>query len=233
METALLILAIGLCTVTGYLLGSINFAVLIAKSQGFNILTEGSGNPGATNVKRVVGKRAGNLVFALDVLKGAVGTLLPYFLFWGISSSWGEVSKIPFDLNSSATLYQLIAGFTGTILGHCFSIFLNFKGGKGVASTIGGLLVILPLPILIGALLWVILFFTTRYVSVASLGLGTSLPLTCIALHYITPNTGDMTKIVFAFIIALFNFWTHRANIKRLRQGTELRFGEGKKKYHS
>jgi glycerol-3-phosphate acyltransferase PlsY len=233
METALLILAIGLCTVTGYILGSLNFAVLVAKSQGFDILKEGSGNPGATNVKRVVGKRAGNLVFALDVMKGAVGTFLPFFVFWGISSNWGEVSKIPFDLNSAATLYQLIAGFTGTILGHCFSIFLNFKGGKGVASTIGGLLVILPLPILIGALIWVILFFTTRYVSVASIGLSTSLPLTCIILHLIESSPSDLTKIVFASIIALFNLWTHRSNLSRLRQGTELRFGEGKKKYHS
>lgn len=233
METTLLILAIGLCAVTGYILGSINFAVLIAKSQGFNILTEGSGNPGATNVKRVIGKTAGNIVFGLDVLKGAVGTFLPFFIFWGISSNWGEVSKIPFDPKSTSALCQHIAGFVGTILGHCFSIFLNFKGGKGVASTIGGLLVILPFPILAGAILWVILFFTTRYVSVASIGLGTSLPLTCMILHYFDPSSSDMTKIIFATIIALFNLWTHRSNLTRLRQGTELRFGEGKKKYMS
>ncbi len=215
----------GLCLLTGYLVGSINFAVLVAKSQGVNILEEGSGNPGATNVKRVLGKGAGNLVFGLDVCKGAIGTFLGFFILWGIRSSWGESVKPEDDFSAyfGAANLKLIVSFAATILGHCFSVFLGFKGGKGVASTIGGLAIILAWPILIGLVIWVIAFYSTKYVSVASMLLGISLPISCWALK------GSSTQIIFAIVLALFNLWTHRTNIERLRQGTESRFGSPKK----
>ncbi|MEI7651674.1 MAG: glycerol-3-phosphate 1-O-acyltransferase PlsY [Verrucomicrobiota bacterium] len=204
--------AIGIFALLGYLIGSVNFAVLVAKKHGIDILKEGSGNPGATNVKRVLGKGPGNLVFALDVLKGFVGTGLPTLVGYVIASQ-SIALVIPGD-----SFIHGVAGFVGTLLGHCFSCFLKFKGGKGVASTIGGLLVLLPLPILIGATLWLIVFVLSRYVSLASLALGVSLPVSCFFLKL------GQSRFWFAAAIAAFNLWTHRSNIGRLLNGTENRF---------
>lgn len=218
------IIEYSLYLLTGYLIGSINFAVLVAKSQGVNILEEGSGNPGATNVKRVLGKGAGNLVFALDVFKGAIGTFLPLILVWGLNTHWdGEIEDFTKLLNDPKTDTVFVTSFFATILGHCFSVFLRFKGGKGVASTIGGLSIILPWPILIGLIIWVIAFYSTKYVSVASMLLGVSLPISCLLLR------NSKFEIIFATILAAFNLWTHRTNIQRLRNGTESRFGSHKK----
>lgn len=202
--------AIGIFFLLGYLIGSVNFAVLVAKKHGVDILKEGSGNPGATNVKRVLGKGPGNLVFALDALKGFVGAGLPY-LFLRIEET-GSAADIHFTI--------CVAGFVGTLLGHCFSCFLKFKGGKGVASTIGGLLVLLPIPILIGAAVWGLVFTLSRYVSLASIALGVSLPLSCFFLKH------AQSEFWFAAAIAAFNVWTHRSNIGRLLAGTESRFAK-------
>ena len=203
--------ALGISALVGYLLGSVNFAVLVAKRHGIDILKEGSGNPGATNVKRVLGKGPGNLVFALDALKGAAGTYLPFLLADAVSPG-------------APRFEVLVAGLAGTLLGHCFSCFLGFKGGKGVASTIGGLLVLLPIPIVIGAALWAIAFYATRYVSVASLALGLSLPLSCWLLPKFTSLQFSDAELIFAVAIALFNVWTHRSNIGRLLRGEENKF---------
>lgn len=207
--------AIGIFALLGYLIGSVNFAVLVAKKHGVDILKEGSGNPGATNVKRVLGKGPGNLVFALDALKGFVGAGLPHLLLR---------PELP-DADARAVLFvACVAGFVGTLLGHCFSCFLKFKGGKGVASTIGGLLVLLPVPILIGAAVWGLVFTVSRYVSLASLALGVSLPLSCWLLPQFTSLRYGQAEFWFAAAIALFNVWTHRSNILRLLAGTENRF---------
>ncbi len=207
-----MLLALGISALVGYLLGSVNFAVLVAKRHGIDILKEGSGNPGATNVKRVLGKGPGNLVFALDALKGAAGTYLPFLLADAVSPG-------------APRFEALVAGLAGTLLGHCFSCFLGFKGGKGVASTIGGLLVLLPIPIVIGAALWAIAFYATRYVSVASLALGLSLPLSCWLLPKFTSKLQfSDAELIFAGAIALFNVWTHRSNIGRLLRGEENKF---------
>jgi len=206
-----MLLALGISALVGYLLGSVNFAVLVGKRYGIDILKEGSGNPGATNVKRLLGKGPGNLVFALDAFKGAAGTYLPFLLADAVSPG--------------APLFEvLVAGLAGTLLGHCFSCFLGFKGGKGVASTIGGLLVLLPIPIVIGAALWAIAFYATRYVSVASLALGLSLPLSCWLLPKFTSLQFSDAELIFAVAIALFNVWTHRSNIGRLLRGEENKF---------
>ena len=206
--------AIGIFFLLGYLIGSVNFAVLVAKKHGVDILKEGSGNPGATNVKRVLGKGPGNLVFALDALKGFVGAGLPYLLLRV------EENAAAADIHFTVC----VAGFIGTLLGHCFSCFLKFKGGKGVASTIGGLLVLLPVPILIGAAVWGLIFTLSRYVSLASIALGVSLPLSCWLLPLFTKLTFGQPEFWFAAAIAAFNVWTHRSNIGRLLAGTENRF---------
>jgi len=213
-----MLLALGIFAVLGYLLGSVNFAVLVAKKHGVDILKEGSGNPGATNVKRVLGKGPGNLVFALDALKGFVGTGLPTLVGYVIARQ-GLPDFIAGDLFLAG-----IAGFVGTLLGHCFSCFLGFKGGKGVASTIGGLLVLLPIPIVVGAAIWGLVFALTRYVSLASIALGVSLPLSCWLLPLATSLKFGPAEFWFAAAIAAFNVWTHRSNIGRLLAGTENRF---------
>ncbi len=205
--------AIGIFALLGYLIGSVNFAVLVAKRHGVDILKEGSGNPGATNVKRVLGKGPGNLVFALDVLKGFAGTGLPHLLL--------RMEETP---AADVHFTVCVAGFVGTLLGHCFSCLLKFKGGKGVASTIGGLVVLLPAPILIGAVLWGLVFLASRYVSLASLALGVSLPLSCWLLPLFTPLKFGPAQFWFAAAVAGFNVWTHRSNIGRLLNGTENRF---------
>jgi glycerol-3-phosphate acyltransferase PlsY len=207
--------AIGIFFLLGYLIGSVNFAVLVAKKHGVDILKEGSGNPGATNVKRVLGKGPGNLVFALDALKGFVGAGLPYLLL-----RTGEETPAAAEIHFTIC----VAGFVGTLLGHCFSCFLKFKGGKGVASTIGGLIVLLPFPILIGATLWGLVFLLSRYVSLASIILGVSLPVSCWVLPLFTKLTFSPAEFWFAGAIAAFNVWTHRSNIGRLLNGTENRF---------
>lgn len=206
--------ALAIFFLVGYLIGSVNFAVLVAKKHGVDILKAGSGNPGATNVKRVLGKGPGNLVFALDALKGFVGAGLPYLLLRV------EENAAAADIRFTVC----VAGFVGTLLGHCFSCFLNFKGGKGVASTIGGLLVLLPVPILIGAAVWGLVFTLSRYVSLASIALGVSLPLSCWLLPLFTKLTFGQPEFWFAAAIAAFNVWTHRSNIGRLLAGTENRF---------
>ncbi len=206
--------AIGIFFFFGYLLGSVNFAVLVAKKHGVDILKEGSGNPGATNVKRVLGKGPGNLVFALDALKGFVGAGLPYLLLR--TEETPAAAEIHFKI--------CVAGLIGTLLGHCFSCFLKFKGGKGVASTIGGLVVLLPVPILIGAAIWGLVFLLSRYVSLSSLALSVSLPISCWVLPLYSKLTFSPAEFWFAGALAAFNIWTHRSNIVRLLNGTENRF---------
>lgn len=204
----------GLIVITallGYLIGSVNFAVIVARRHGVDILKAGSGNPGATNVKRVIGKGPGNLVFALDALKGAAG-------------AWIPAALVAWAMGGTPAFATQAAGFVGALLGHCFSCFLGLRGGKGVASTIGGLLILLPVPILVGAVLWALAFFTTRYVSVASILLGLSLPVSCWLLPQLTSLTFAPDRFWFASALAAFNVWTHRANIARLLRGEESRF---------
>lgn len=238
-------IALGASALLGYLLGSVNFAVLVARRHGVDILRAGSGNPGATNVKRVIGKGPGNLVFALDALKGAAGACLPlvlaylhYLLLWSdpeaasraasltLVDRLAELLAFPRFLLGAHLFTAGVAGLAGVLLGHCFSCFLGFRGGKGVASTIGGLLVLLPVPVLVGAALWAAVFGLTRYVSLASLALGLSLPVSCWLLPRVAPLDYGPVEFWFAAALAAFNVWTHRANIARLLAGTENRFGK-------
>lgn len=185
-----------------YVLGSISFAVIISKMHGVDILKEGSGSPGATNVKRVIGKRAGNLVFILDFMKGLIATAWPLvFIHYG---DW--------------TFYLQLTGLIAAVLGHSFSIFLKFRGGKGIATTMGGILILIPYAFFIGIAIWAIIFYSTRYVSLASIAFGLSLPITT----FLFSNFNG--KIVLSGILSLIIFIRHIPNIKRLLKGTESRF---------
>lgn len=200
MSTLFLFIIVAL---VGYILGSISFAVIIAKKHGIDIFKEGSGNPGATNVKRVLGKKMGNTVFVLDFLKGLISTAWPIIFIGG---DW--------------SFYLGLTGLIASVLGHNFSIFLKFRGGKGIATTMGGTLILLPWAFLIGVLLWIIVFYSTRYVSLASVIFGLSLPI--VTLLFNEPNE----KIVLSGILALLIAISHRSNILKLLKGTETRFAK-------
>ncbi|MEY4489199.1 MAG: hypothetical protein RIQ79_1707, partial [Verrucomicrobiota bacterium] len=154
-----------LAAVVGYLLGSLPFGWLIARKFGINIFEHGSKNPGATNVKRVLGgmfgkkgKRAGDLAFFLDALKGAAAAGWPIFL------------------HGDYTWQMQITGLIFALLGHSFSCWTRFKGGKGVATSAGGLFVLLPLPTLFALVAWIVVFQVSRYVSLASIVAAFVLP---------------------------------------------------------
>ncbi len=192
----------------GYLLGSIPFGVLIAKRYGIDIFSVGSGNPGATNVLRSIGKSAGYLVFFLDFAKGLLATtwfLIPVFSFSG-----------DFGLG--------LWGLPGAVLGHTYPLFSRFRGGKGVATAMGGLLGVMAGCLIIGLVTWAIIFFSTRYVALASIGFGISLPVCAIVNQWTTDQPSALGKVILAIVIMLWIIWRHRSNIKRLRQGTENRF---------
>ena len=193
----------------GYLLGSIPFGVIVAKRYGVDIFSVGSGNPGATNVLRSIGKPAGYMVFFLDFLKGLIA--VTWFLFPWVS----------FSGDSTLGLW----GLPGAVLGHTYPIFSSFRGGKGVATTMGGLLGVMPGCLIIGLVTWVIIFFSTRYVALASIGFGVSLPVCAIVNVWSNPDHSSVIgTIALAFVIMVWIIWRHRSNIVRLRNGTENRF---------
>ena len=191
-----------LATLVGYLAGAIPFGYLVARAHGVDILKEGSGNPGATNVKRVVGKRAGNTVFALDFLKGV------------LAAGWVFLLSV----EGERLLVASILGLCAAILGHSFSIFLKGKGGKGVATTMGGLAVIMPWVVLIGVAVWVATFYASRYVSLASILFAWSLPAGNLLLG------AEPLLIWISLALAVLITFRHRSNIERLLKGTENRF---------
>lgn len=207
--------------IIGYFLGAIPFAVIVAKRYGVNILTAGSGNPGATNVKRTCGKFAGNLVFILDMLKGFVSAFWPWLLMGALEPTDPAAAQ---NWPHAIAVAQL-CGFAGALLGHCFSIFLKFKGGKGVSTTIGGLLGAMPIAVLVGIVVWLAVYFPTRIVAIASMVFGLSLPLTSMILAKFFPSLGYTTiHVGFCLVIAIFIIIMHRSNIVRLMRGEENSF---------
>lgn len=210
-----MLLPLTLSAAVGYVLGALPFGYLVARAHGVNIFEVGSRNPGATNVKRVLGSRAGNLVFVLDALKGAVaaGGALGAHLGW----EWAPASDGPVVAGGDWLLIG-IAGLVGALLGHSFSCFTRFKGGKGVATGAGGFLMLAPLVTLIGGLVWVVTFYVSRYVSLASILSALSLPAVALVLGQ------PLAIAFFGVLVAVFVVVRHRANIARLRAGTEPRF---------
>lgn len=205
----------------GYLLGALPFGYLVAKAHGVNIFEVGSRNPGATNVKRVLGRKAGNLVFTLDALKGALSAAWALGAHFGWSyggTSDGEAGTSEVVIQSSAWLSLGIAGLVGALLGHSFSCFTGFRGGKGVATGAGGFLMLAPLVTLIGGVIWVATFYLSRYVSLASILSAVALP---IAAYFLG---SPLAIILFGVLVAVFVAVRHRANISRLLAGTEPRF---------
>ena len=186
-----------------YLIGSIPFGYLIGRLHGIDIRKVGSGNIGATNVTRSIGKIAGKICFFLDFLKGALPVVLV---------------NMTFEEN---TANLALAAGLAVILGHVFPIYLRFRGGKGVATAAGVALALAPYPLLCALAVWVVTFLTSRYASLPiiaalffGLGIGTPFPL------------ANSTVFFFA-LIAFLAILRHISNIKRLLNGTENRFDSG------
>ena len=191
-----------------YVAGATPFGYLVAKWKGIDIRQHGSGNIGATNVIRVLGKKIGIPVFAMDMLKG----LLPVV-----------AARLWCTWTAHEPTWPMLLAALGSVLGHNFTFWLGFKGGKGVATSAGAILALLPAALGVAVVVWMIFFFSTRYVAVASIAAGLSLPLTVLAQRALTGHPA-LPLLGFATVIGLLAVWRHRSNIQRLREGTENRF---------
>ena len=207
-----------IAAVVGYFLGSLPFGYFVARTKGINIFEHGSKSPGATNVKRVLGekfgksgKRLGNLVFFLDVLKGVVATGWPLWVM-------GRITMNPEETYRTINLPCAITGLIAALIGHSFSCFTKFKGGKGVATAAGGFLVLMPVPLLISLGVWIVTFYSSRYVSLASILAAVALPIAAFFFHQ-PPVLLGLAAVIAAFVV-----FRHRANITRLINGTENKF---------
>ncbi len=205
----------GVLFVGAFFLGSIPWGYLAGRCRGIDIRQHGSGNIGATNVFRVMGKGWGSLVLLLDFLKGLSGAL--------IASSMSTAAGLPGDIAA-------LLGGTGAILGHNFTPWLGFKGGKGIASSAGVLFGITPVAGGAALVVWVLVFFTSRYVSLASIAAAVSLPVSTLLLM-LQPQPpalpgGTMLLLVFCLLACTMAILRHTSNIKRLLAGTESRFGK-------
>jgi len=191
-----------------YIIGATPFGYLAGKMKGVDIRQHGSGNVGATNVIRVLGKGIGLPVFALDMFKGWISVMLARWIVTGagLDSTWPEI----------------LAGVMA-VMGHNYTFWLKFKGGKGIATSAGVLLALLPIPLGVAFLVWVILFFTTRYVAVASIGASLMVGIVPAVLHF-WRGAPAMPLVWFGAILGVMGVWRHRSNMQRLMNGTENRF---------
>jgi len=194
---------------TAYLLGSIPTGFLVAKARGKDIRTIGSGNIGATNVFRYLGTKAGVFVLLADALKGWLAVAVVASLF----SAWFQA---PSDLVGRERL-EIIAGLS-VIVGHNYTCWLYFKGGKGIATSAGVLVGLVPGALLIILGVWIVVFALTRFVSLASIAASFTLPFAT----WLTGHTPTMIAITAA--MAALAIFKHKSNIKRLLDGTESRF---------
>lgn len=212
--------------ILSYLVGSIPTSIIISKAvKGIDIRNYGSGNAGGTNVMRVLGWKHGVLVIFLDALKGAIAVVLIARLHYGVLP-FQNVS--PFD---DFTLVQIIAGISA-VIGHIWTVFAGFRGGKGIATALGMLLMIITVDMLIAVGIFLIVVSISRYVSLGSIVSAMAVPLSMIfrenVLH--THIEGYNTLLPFVIGVSLLVIFTHRKNLVRLLNGTENKLSFNKKK---
>ena len=199
-------------TVVAYLLGSIPTGYLVGRAKGVDVRKVGSGNIGATNAFRTLGKTAGILVLLVDALKGYVAaSQVPTIVQRLIAPS------VPPD-EATREYLQIIAGVV-VILGHNYTCWLHFKGGKGIATSAGVLAALIPITFAIGLGTWIVVCVATRYVSVASISAALVLPIATWLAHY------SLRMIVVAGVMCLLAIYKHKGNIERLMNGTESKIG--------
>ena len=193
-----------------YLVGSFPTGYVAGRLRGIDVREVGSGNVGATNVTRVLGKHFGYPVFVIDFLKGLVAVLLA-----------GAIAhRCHFD--SIASDFCAALGGIFSVVGHSFPVWLGFKGGKGVATSLGVIFGISWIAALIMGAVWIIIFKTTRYVSVASIAAAVALPVAMIALFFLNQLRSPVL-VYFSLCLAAIVVIRHRSNLSRLLSGTEPR----------
>ncbi|MBN2450692.1 MAG: glycerol-3-phosphate 1-O-acyltransferase PlsY [Lentisphaeria bacterium] len=214
MQTAGTALAAGAVLVAAYLVGSVPWGYLIGRLNHLDIREHGSGNIGATNVRRVLGRDWGILCFALDLLKG----FLPVMV---VGIGWITVPGLRPDIA------RLLAA-AGAVAGHIWPVWLRLRGGKGVATTMGALLGVSWFAVVVCVLTWVVVFLFTRYVSLASVCAAVMLPFGYLLQGSLSGELRlDWTLLLLAGLAGLIVL-RHRSNLRRLREGTEYRFSRRK-----
>jgi len=212
--------------ILSYLIGSIPTSLIISKAaKGIDIREHGSGNAGGTNVMRVLGWKHGLFVILLDALKGVLAVIVVARLHYG---SIPFENATPFD---DFTLVQIIAGISA-VIGHIWTVFAGFKGGKGIATALGMLLMIVTIDLLIAIGVFILVVTFSKYVSLGSLAGAVAVPLALIVreniFHVNIPNYH--TLLPFLILLALLVIFTHRKNVVRLLNGSENKISFKKKK---
>jgi len=195
-----------------YIIGSFPTSIIMGRiTRGIDIRDHGSGNAGGTNVFRVLGWKPALVVVVIDVFKGWLPTAYLAIMFY-------EATPLP-DLG----LFQILCGFCA-VLGHTFTVFAGFKGGKGVGTLAGMLIAMFPVAVPLCILVFAITLILTGYVSVGSIIASASLPIFLLILPIIGIEPAELSLLIFSLLIPFFIVYTHRSNISRLRNGEENRF---------
>jgi glycerol-3-phosphate acyltransferase PlsY len=207
----LVVLPLVAVALLSYLIGSFPTGYLVGRLAGIDIRKVGSGNIGATNVLRVLGKPSGYTVFIFDFVKGTVAVTLSILIVSRVRPACHET--------------ELVGIITGVlcVIGHSYPVWLGFKGGKGVATSVGVLFGLMPVAAIIVMLVWLITFQTTKYVSVASIVAAIALPLVVFIMVHVRKTNG-MTLVYFSVCLTALIIWRHRSNLSRLMKGTEQSF---------
>jgi glycerol-3-phosphate acyltransferase PlsY len=205
---------IGLLFIASYLLGGIPTGYIIGRLKGIDIRQHGSGNPGTANVYRTLGKGPGILTFCADFLKGFVPTIIAAQFFFEPGSM---------DFSKGHWWIPVTAGALA-IAGHIWTVFLNFHGGKGVATAAGVFMALLPIPTAGAFVVFAIAVGVTSHISVGSMSASVALPILC----YILAKDYQKPFTLLALVVCVLIFYTHIANIRRILKGAELSFKHGK-----
>jgi len=206
-----MVAALLITLIFAYLAGSLPTGFLVARAMRVDITQVGSGNIGATNVFRVLGKGPGALVLIVDLLKGALAVLVAPML---------AAAMTPTDSLALPALAAL-----GAVLGHNYTCWLGFKGGKGVATSAGAMAALIPPAFGVTVITWLLVFFLSRYVSMASIAAALILP---VATIFTVSGPTRWPLVAFTSALAALAVWRHRANIERLKAGTEHRINKSK-----
>ncbi|MFA7290578.1 MAG: glycerol-3-phosphate 1-O-acyltransferase PlsY [Melioribacteraceae bacterium] len=209
-----------------YLAGSIPTSIIVSKLvRGIDIRDFGSGNAGGTNVFRVMGWRYGVLVIILDALKGALAVIIIARLYL---DNFPFANVTPFD---DFTLVQIFCGIAA-VVGHIWTVFAGFKGGKGIATALGFLITIITVDMLLALAVFFVVVYLSKYISLGSISAAISVPLILVIRENLfhAEISGYHTILPFSIITVLLVIYTHRANIDRLIKGSERKISLSKKK---
>ncbi len=212
--------------ILSYLVGSIPVSIILTKMvKGVDVRDFGSGNAGGTNVSRVLGKRYGILTIVLDAMKGVIAVVLISRLYFG---NFPFPNTTPFD---DFTLVQIIAGISA-VVGHIWTIFAGFKGGKGIATGLGVLVTIVTFDLIMALGIFLIVVYFSKYISLASISAAISVPLIMVVRENIfgVNIPGYHSILPFVIALAVLIIYTHRSNVERLLNGSENKISLSKTK---